>query len=126
MGDRRWRLLDNRLDVVARTSWEILTVRLLIGAGAAALAAQAFGPLFGAVWFAAFAATEGATRFVSRAGLSGGSLTPAQRTAYLGGMFLAGLVWCWLAVRCWTAGDEALRLTGMAILVTLMIHAAGF
>ncbi|WP_334161747.1 ATP-binding protein [Phenylobacterium sp.] len=126
MGDRRWRLLDNRLDVVARTSWEILTVRLLIGAGAAALAAQAFGPLFGAVWFAAFAVTEGATRFVSRAGLSGGSLTPVQRAAYLGGMFLAGLVWCWLAVRCWTAGDEALRLTAVAILVTLMIHAAGF
>ncbi|MFN4175862.1 ATP-binding protein [Phenylobacterium sp.] len=126
MSDGRWTLLDERLDMVARTSWDVLVVRILIGLGAAGLSAYVLDPVFGAFWLAAFAVTEGGTRFASRRAARGGRLTPAARAAYLAWMFAAALTWCALAVRCWTTGDEALRLTGMAILVTMLIHAAGF
>lgn len=126
LGDRRWNPLDERLDFVARTSWDVLSVRVIIGMGAATLAGYVFGAGFGLGWFLAFAATEGGARFASRRALRGGSLTPRERGAYLAWMFGAGLTWCALALRCWASGDEAQRLAGMAILVTLMIHASGF
>ncbi len=126
MGDRRWTLLDERLDFLARSSWDVLIVRAFIGAGAALLSAYAIDPTFGAMWFVAFASTEFGTRFVSRKGMRGGTMTRDERAAYIVWMAAAGLVWCALAVRCWISGGEALRLAGMAILVTLMVHAAGY
>lgn len=124
-GSRR-KLLDERLDLVARTSWDVLAARILGGLTAMALSIYVFSPTFGVVWFLAFAITEGGTRFVSRHGMRGGALTPAARVAYVFWMLAAGLAWCALAVHCWISGDEALRLAGVAILVTLMIHAVGF
>jgi signal transduction histidine kinase/ActR/RegA family two-component response regulator len=126
LANRRWNVLDERLDVVARTSWDVLAVRIVIGIGAATLAGFAFDPAFGLGWFLAFAATEGGSRFSSRRAMRGGSLTPRQRAIYLVWMFGAGLTWCALALKCWASGDEPQRLAGMAILVTLMIHASGF
>ena len=37
MNDKRWTLLDERLDVVAVTAWEVLAIRIAMGIGAALL-----------------------------------------------------------------------------------------
>ncbi|MCR5874292.1 ATP-binding protein [Phenylobacterium sp. J426] len=122
----RWKVLDERLDIVARTRWEVLTVRSAAAVVAALLSIQPFGVLWSIGWFACFAVTEAGARLVSRAALSDGVLAPRARLAYLLLTMLAGLVWCALAVRGWVSGQEALRLAAVAVLVTVLIHAIGF
>jgi len=126
LADRRWNVLDERLDIVARTSWDVLAIRALIGVGAATLAGYSFSWTFGLWWLLAFVATEGLARYASRRAMRGGALTPRQRLVYLVWMFAGGLTWCALALKCWSSGQEADRLAGMAILVTIMVHASGF
>jgi signal transduction histidine kinase len=123
---RRWSVLDHRLDAVARTSREVLIVRVATGVGASVLATQAFGPVCGVCWFVAFATTEAATRVASRKAWHGGALTRRARIAYLFWMTAAGLTWCALALRGWTSDQEAHRLAAVAILLTLLVHAQGF
>lgn len=126
MATTRWKLLDERLDYVARTRWEVLAVRSAAGVIAALLSAEPFGPTFAAVWFVCFALTEGGARLASRPALKGGSLTPPRRIAYLVLMALGCLTWCALAVRGWASGEEPLRVAALAVLVTVLFHALGF
>ena len=126
MNRRRWSLIDERLDEVARPSWDVVVVRILTGFGASMLATQAFGIVQGASWFAAFAITEGGARLASRRAWKGGSLTRRERIAYLFWMTGAGLTWCALALRGWTSDQEAHRLTAVAVLLTVLVHAQGF
>jgi signal transduction histidine kinase/ActR/RegA family two-component response regulator len=123
---KRWSVLDDRLDKVARTSWLVVTVRILTGMGASLLAIHAFGFAWGAAWFVAFAVTETGARLTSRPAWNGGSLTRAGRLAYLLWMTAAGLTWCAMALRGWASGEEAYRLTAVAVLLTVLVHAQGF
>lgn len=128
MGAKPWSLLqDPRLDSVARTAWEVLAVRIVMGVGAAVLGGWRFGLPWGVGWFAAFALTEAGTRLVSlNSAFRGGEMTPPQRVAYVVLMCAASLTWCALAVRCWTTGAEPLRLASMVILMALLVHAHAF
>ncbi|MFN4175861.1 ATP-binding protein [Phenylobacterium sp.] len=126
MDKARWKVLDERLDIVARTSWEVLAVRVAAAAIATLLSIKPFGLAWSLGWFAFFAVTEAGARFASRNALGGGALTPSARLAYFVLMSLAGLAWCGLALRGWMSGEESLRLAGVAILVTVLVHAQGF
>jgi signal transduction histidine kinase/CheY-like chemotaxis protein len=126
VSDKRWTLLDERLDVVAVTAWEVLAIRIAIGIGAALLTRPLFGDNWAAGWFAAFGATEGATRLVSRAAFRSEALTGRERLLYVLCMLLGSLTWSALAVRCWISGLEPLRITAMMVLAGLLIHAQGF
>jgi len=126
VAEKRWNLLDERLDIVAQTAWEVLAIRVVVGIGASLLALRLFGAAFGLPFLAAFAATETGTRLASRGAWRGGSLTEAQRFAYV--LWMAGtcLTWCVLAMRLWASGEEPLRLCAMAVLATLLIHAQAY
>jgi signal transduction histidine kinase/CheY-like chemotaxis protein len=126
VNDKRWTLLDERLDVVAVTAWEVLAIRIAMGIGAALLMRPIFGDDWAAGWFAAFGATEGATRLVSRAAFRGQALSRRERLLYVLCMFLGSVTWSALAVRCWMSGLEPLRITAMMVLAGLLIHAQGF
>lgn len=126
MAGARWKVLDERLDIVARTSWDVVAVRVAAGVVAALLCVQPFGLAWSMGWLAAFAATEAGARIASRAAWTGGALTRPARFWYLTWMTLAGLTWCALALRGWLSGQESLRLAAMAILVTVLVHAQGF
>jgi signal transduction histidine kinase/CheY-like chemotaxis protein len=119
-------VLDERLDSVAHTSWEVLAVRVGAGLGASLLSAQAFGITWAVAWFVAFIATEAGARLSSRKALRGGALTKPARLAYLFWMMAAGLCWCALALRGWVSDEPPLRLASMAILLTVLVHAQGF
>jgi signal transduction histidine kinase/CheY-like chemotaxis protein len=126
VSDRRWSLLDERLDVVAVTAWEVLAIRIVIGVGAALLMRLVFGDVWAAGWFAAWGATEGATRMVSRSAFRGGSMSSPERVLYVICLFLGSVTWSALAARCWMSGLEPLRIAGMVVLAGLLIHAQGF
>ncbi|MET0273007.1 MAG: ATP-binding protein [Phenylobacterium sp.] len=126
MNHTRWSVLDDRLDSVAHTSWEVLIVRISAGLGAAWLSAQAFGVTWAVAWLVAFIATEAGARLSSRKALRGGSLTKPARLAYLLWMMAAGLCWCALALRGWISDQPPLRLAAVAILLTVLVHAQGF
>ena len=52
LGAKPWTLLhDVRLDSVARTAWEVLAVRIVMGVGAALLGGWRFGLAWGLGWF---------------------------------------------------------------------------
>jgi signal transduction histidine kinase/CheY-like chemotaxis protein len=128
VGAKPWNWLqDERLDSVARTAWEVLAVRICMGAGAALLSGGRFGLAWGLGWFAAYGLTEAATRIVSwNAAFRGGALRPGQRVAYVGCMFLVSLTTCALALRCWMAGSEPLHIAAVVILAALLVHAHAF
>lgn len=126
MSDKRWTLLDERLDLVAVTAWEVLAIRIAVGVGAALLMRPVFGDDWAAGWFAAFGATEGATRLVSRRASRGETLSRRERLLYVICMFLGSVTWSALATRCWISGLEPLRITAMMVLAGLLIHAQGF
>jgi signal transduction histidine kinase/ActR/RegA family two-component response regulator len=120
-------LQDERLDRVARTAWEVLAVRIVMGVGAALLSGGRFGLAWGLGWFAAYVLTESATRIVSmEAAFRNGAMTAAQRRLYVGCMFTVSLTWCSLALRCWIAGSEPLHISAVLILVALLVHAHAF
>jgi signal transduction histidine kinase/ActR/RegA family two-component response regulator len=120
-------LQDERLDRVARTAWEVLAVRIVMGVGAAALSGSRFGLTWGLGWFAAYVLTESATRVVSmEAAFRNGAMTGAQRSLYVACMFAVSLTWCSLALRCWIAGGEPLHISAVVILVALLVHAHAF
>ena len=126
MGRPQWRALDERLDIVARTSVEVLAVRIAAALAATLLSIEPFGLAWSLGWLAAFALTEAGARFASRRAARGGALPPSARLGYVVWMALAGLVWCGLAVRGWMSGEESLRLAAVAILVAVLVHAQGF
>jgi signal transduction histidine kinase/AmiR/NasT family two-component response regulator len=124
--DKRWSLLDERLEVVAVTAAAVLVVRLLAGVGAAVLANLIFGPAFALTWFGAFAFHETITRIVTRPVARGEHMSRPQRAAYVGCMVMSSLTWSALAVRLWVTDVESFRLAALAILAGLLIHAQGF
>ncbi|WP_334161746.1 ATP-binding protein [Phenylobacterium sp.] len=126
MGKPQWKALDERLDIVARTSWEVLAVRVAAAVAATLLSIEPFGLAWSLGWLACFALTEAGARLASRRAARGGRLPSSARLGYVVWMGLAGLVWCSLAVRGWVSGEEALRLAAVAILVTVLVHAQGF
>ncbi|CAN7533411.1 ATP-binding protein [Phenylobacterium sp. LjRoot225] len=128
MGAKPWSLLhDERLDSVARTAWEVLAVRIVVGVGAALLSGHRFGLAWGLGWFAAFALTEAAARIVSlEAAFRGGAMTQTQRAAYVACLLSVSLTWCSLALRCWVTGAEPLHISAVVILVALLVHAHAF
>lgn len=128
MGAKPWTLLrDARLDSVARTAWEVLAVRIVMGIGAAVLSGWRFGLAWGLGWFAAFALTEAGTRVVSlNAAFRDGAMTTRQRAAYLALMCATSTTWCALAAQCWIADTEPLRLATLVILMALGVHAHAF
>ncbi len=126
MAFTRWKVLDERLDYVARTRWEVLAVRSGAGIAAALLTIEPFGLAWSLAWFACFALTEGGTRLVSLPAVRGGALTRGRRLVYLVLMALGSLVWCALALRGWASGEEALRVGAVTVLVTVLFHALGF
>lgn len=126
MTDKRSSLLDERLEIVAVTAVEVFVVRMLVGVGAAALAALNFGPLFAAAWFAVFALHEAGTRMVTRPVARGQHMSPVQRVAYVGFMLLSSLTWSALGARLWFTGEEPLQMAALAVMAGLMIHAQGF
>ena len=128
VGARPWIWLhDERLDDVARTAWELLAVRVVMGAGSAVLSGARFGLGWGLAWFAAYIVTESLARLVSLdAAFGRGAMRPWRRATYVGCLFLVSLTWCALALRCWMGGTEPLRVTGLLILLALMVHAHAF
>jgi signal transduction histidine kinase/ActR/RegA family two-component response regulator len=128
VGAKPWTALhDVRLDSVARTAWEVLAVRVVMGIGAALLGGWRFGLTWGLGWFAAFALTEAGTRLVSlNAAFRGGAMTRRQRVAYVGLMCATSTTWCALAAQCWIADTEPLRLASLVILMALGVHAHAF
>jgi signal transduction histidine kinase/ActR/RegA family two-component response regulator len=124
---KRWDLLDERLDRVARTAWDVLAVRLVMGLGAAVLTGRRFGLAWGVGWFCAFIGTEAATRLVSaNAAFKDGAMSRRQRLVYLGCMLAASVTWCTLAWKAWQTDEAALRLASFVVLVAMMIHAHAF
>lgn len=128
MGAKPWNLLhDARLDGVARTAWEVLAVRIVMGIGAAVLSGWRFGLAWGLGWFAAFVLTEAGTRLVSlNAAFRDHALSPRQRAAYVALLCATSTTWCALAAQCWMSGAEPLRLATMVILMALAVHAHAF
>ncbi len=125
MGLSHWKVLDERLDIVARTRWEVFAVRVTAGVVASLLSVQVFGTAWAIGWFAYFATTEGAARLISIKA-NRGPLSRPLRLGYLVAMTLAGLAWSALAVRGWVTGEASLRLAALAILVTVLFHTIGF
>jgi signal transduction histidine kinase len=126
VAEKRWNLLDERLDIVARIAWEVFAIRLFVGTGASLLGARVFGPAFAILFFATFVITEGGCRLSSRKAWRGGAMTDSERAAYVLWLIATCLTWCFLAVKLWMTGEEPMRLTAMAVLATLLIHAQGF
>jgi signal transduction histidine kinase/CheY-like chemotaxis protein len=125
VGLSHWKVLDERLDIVARTRWEVFAVRVTAGVVASLLSVQVFGTAWAIGWFAYFATTEGAARLISIKA-NRGPLSRPLRLGYLVAMTLAGLAWSALAVRGWVTGEASLRLAALAILVTVLFHTIGF
>lgn len=119
-------LLDERLDAVAAAARQILPVRIGVGVGAGALTAYVFGWAAGLAWLAAFGFAEVCTRITTRPVGLGLPMSTRQRLAYMGSMFGSSLVWGGLAIVFWWTGIEAFRLTAMAVLAGMMVHAQGF
>ncbi|MFC3068210.1 ATP-binding protein [Phenylobacterium soli] len=120
------KLLDDRLDEVARTSWSVLLARVVVIFGAAWISCNLFGLKVGLAWFVVCLCAEAATRIASRNAMWGGSMTVRERFAYVLCMMINCCVWCGIAVQLWFAGSDAYRLTGLAVLATLLIHAQSF
>lgn len=123
---RAWSLLDDRLDAVAATARQVFGVRMAVGCGAALLTAYVYGPAWGGGWFAAFAAAEAWTRFMTRAVGRGEPMSRRQRAAYMVSMFGSSVIWATLAALYWFEGQEPFRLAAMAILAGMMVQAQGF
>lgn len=119
-------IIDERLDKVPRIDWEVLIVRAVIGAGAAALVTPVLGPLWAAMWLAAYATQETATFFTTREVRRNNAMTPRQRRAYVGLLFCASIVWNCMTVSLWRTGLEPYRMAAGAIMIANLIHAVGF
>lgn len=119
------RILDERLDLVAATAWEVFVIRLVMVLGAALLGGYAFGPAWGLAWFAAAALFEGLTRLVSW-GSPARAMSHLRRLIYVLLMLASSVTWSMLAVRCWITGDEPLRIASMAMLAGMMFHIQAF
>ena len=126
VSDKRWSLLDERLETGAAGAVSLLIPRVIGALGAALLTGFIFEPLFGAAWFVAFGLGEVAARGASHPATAGRSLGPRRRLAHAGAIFLQSAVWASLALRLWISDEEAYRLAAMAVLAMLMVYALSF
>ena len=126
MTDKRWSLLDERLEIVAVTAVEVFVVRMLMGVGVAILSAFVFDPVFAGAWYAAFMLGELGTRRLTRPVSRGEPMTQRQRGLYVACMLLSSLTWCALGVNLWLTGQEPYRMAALAVMAGLLIHAQGF
>ncbi|MCW5759960.1 MAG: response regulator [Phenylobacterium sp.] len=119
-------LLDERLDAVAATARRIFVVRLVMGAGVAALTSLLFDPATAAAWFATYVAGETLNRAVTRPVREGRPMSRPRRALYVVAIFYAAAVWSGLSILYWNHGSEVFRIAAMVILMGPMVHAQGF
>jgi signal transduction histidine kinase len=119
-------IIDERLDKVPRIDWEVLIVRAVIGAGAAAVVAPVLGLLWSVTWFVAYATQETVTFITTREVRRNNAMTPRQRKIYVGLLFCASIIWNCMSVSLWRTGQEPYRLAAGAIMIANLIHAVGF
>ncbi len=126
MGCKPRRLLDARLDVVAKTTRQTTRARLVLAAITFPFLAFNLNLTSAVLWLTAFGLAELWTTRATRSVAEDRPATLNERGVFLGSVFVYSLVWSALAPLYWSTGSEALRLAGMVSLASVLIHAQGF